>query len=93
MTYIILKLIKGGVPIKWKKVCTIANIFPSNSFLQKEYDLKPDDKISVRHTRRTGSKFKIKGYRTAFKHIFNGTVADFEVFCRDFYKKNVWKKK
>lgn len=91
MSYVIMKLIKGGVPIKWKKVCCIANIFPKNGFLKTKYGLSDEDRISVRHTKRSNSKFKMKGYRTAFKHIYNGTVKGFEEFSRKWYQKNVWK--
>ena len=61
MTYVIMKLEKGGVPIKWKKVCHFEYLLPSNEFLEKEYNLKDDDIVSVRHTKRSTSKFKWKG--------------------------------
>ena len=86
MSYIIMKK-TGLFPRAWKKVCCIANLFPSNKYLYIIYKLKPDDIISVRHTRRSRSLFKWKGYRTKFLHVFNGTVKDFDKFSYEFCKE------
>jgi len=83
----------GKFPKAWEKVCTIANLFPSNKYLYDTYNLTEEDIIIVRHTKTSKSKYHWVGYRTAFKHVFNGTVKDFDKFCLEWYQKNVWKKK
>ncbi|MCD4759785.1 hypothetical protein K8R33_02775 [archaeon] len=92
MTYIIYKK-TGNFPKAWEKVTTIKNLFPNNSFLQKQYGLNDETIIKINHTKRANSKFKFKGYRTAFKHIFSGSIKEFEEFCLKYYQDNVWKKK
>lgn len=91
MTYIITQLFKKQVPYCCKHVCCIKNLLPSNKYMKETYNLIDEDRIMVKHTKRSHSPFHIKGYRTAFKHIFTGTVAEFEIFCRKYYEKNVWK--
>src|SRR3990167_634294 len=83
MTYTILKKIGempgnngGGVLFKFKKVTTIAHLFPKMNFLYTQYGLKPDDIISVRHSTRKDFKW-FRNYRTPWRHFHNGTVADF----------------
>lgn len=94
MTYIILKKTNQW-PKAWEKVCTLTKLYPNNGFLKEEYGLKDEDRISVRHIKRCKkprNKRQWKGWRTPFKHVFNGTVKDFEEFCIKYYKDNVWSK-
>lgn len=93
MTYIITQIFKKKVPYNTKKICCIKNLLPSNKYLKDIYNLNDEDRIMVKHTKISNSPFKMKGYRTAFKHIFSGTVKEFDEFCIKFYKKNVWNKK
>lgn len=92
MTYVIMG--KTGTYPAWKKVTTIAHIFPTIDFLYTAHGLTPDTRINVFHTKRvTNSKHHWKGYRTNFKHIFNGTVAEFGIKCVKYYQDKIWKKK
>lgn len=92
MTYVISKLLPR-FPNSQEKVCCIKNLFASNLFLIDIYGLNPDDKIIVKHTRRTNTKYKWKNWRTPYKIIFIGTVEQFNQFSYDYYEKNIWKKK
>lgn len=92
MTYIILKRTNNKSNVSWRKVTTIAHIFPSVDFLYTEHGLTPDTRINVFHTKRvTNSKHHWKGYRTNFKHIFNGTVEEWGIKCRKYYQDKIWK--
>lgn len=76
----------------WKKVTTIAHIFPSVDFLYTAHGLTPSSIISVRHTKRvTNSKHHWKGYRTNFKHVYNGNVEGWGIKCHKYYQDKIWK--
>ena len=92
MTYIIMKL-QAAFPRSNKKVCTLSRLYRGSGFLTKTYGLQPGDRIRVTHMRRAIGYRKWKAssistaYRTPFKTVFVGTLADFETFCRAHLQK------
>ena len=81
---------------RYKMICNMSKLYSNIDFLKKEYGLKDTNIISVRHVSVSNNHYNKKvrvGFRSKFKHIYNGSLSGFQVFCRDFYKNNVWKKK
>lgn len=99
MTYVIMKKIRDGKgkgkPPLFKKVTQSKKQYPSIDYLIKEYDLKLTDIISVRHTKRAKRQYSrkiYKGYRSPWRHIYNGPLSGYATLLRNMYEQRVWSK-
>ena len=82
---------KDGQNYYNKHITTFNRPYPAiDRILKEEYNMSDDDVIQIRHTRRC-DRPGYNGWRTKFKHLFKGTVAEFSVWLREYYEKNVWK--
>ena len=77
---------------RFKHITTMPILYPtSDKILMKEYNLKAENKVLIMHTRWSSTP-RFKHYRTKFKKIFYGTIKELEIFLKNYFKKNVWKK-